>query len=111
MEKAAEAIEKKNTLRAKFLSDEFIIKSSRITNREILLNDPISLISRSTQTDASVFNYSIKSKKPEFKHEQSRIFNELRQHENSSTQTDMSLFIDQLIEKKINKNYNLRRKK
>ena len=110
LEKAAEAKEKKSALRAKFLSDEFIIKSSRILNRDTLLNDPISLISRSTQTDASVFNYYVKSKKQEVKHEECRIFDDLRPLIDASTQTDMSPFIDELIERKITKKYNLRKK-
>ncbi|CAF0986986.1 unnamed protein product [Brachionus calyciflorus] len=107
IEKATEAKEKKRALRAKFLSDEFIIKSSRILNRDMLLNDPISLISRSTQTDASVFNYYVKSKKQESKLEQCKIFDELSSLTNASTQTDMSPFIDQLIDRK---KYNLRKK-
>lgn len=111
LEKEAEEREKISVLRAKFLSDEFIIKKTRIRNRDELLDDQVCLISRSTQTDASVFNHNMKSKKQLMRNEPSKVFNESRILNDSSTQTEMSWFVENLLDTNVKKVYNLRGKK
>ncbi|CAF1129770.1 unnamed protein product [Brachionus calyciflorus] len=111
LEKEAEEREKISVLRARFLSDEFIIKKTRIRNRDELLDDHFCLISRSTQTDASVFNHNMKSKKQLMRNEPSKVFNESRILNDSSTQTDMSWFVESLFDTNVKQVYNLRGKK
>ncbi|CAF0987286.1 unnamed protein product [Brachionus calyciflorus] len=81
-------------LRSKFLSDEFILKKSRIKNLKELLNDPTALVSRSTQSDASVFDYPIKQKNRESMIvEPEKIFDPNCFKTEVSTQTEMNQLI------------------
>lgn len=106
-------------LRSKFLSEEFILKKTRIKNLKELLNDPTALVSRSTQTDASVFDYPIKQKNREVMIvEPEKIFDPNCVKIEVSTQTDMTPYVEKLVPRKKSKitkpnnnNYNLRKRK
>jgi transposase-like protein len=104
--------------KSKFNSDEFVLRRNRIKNVEKFLEDdaiePVTnqvLISRSTQTDASSFNYKIKRKAEEIEIETIRIVEKSISVENIATQTEWSHFADKLIEQPkqaVKSNYNLR---
>lgn len=67
-------------------------------------------MSRSTQTDASSFNYKPRRKTSLIEIEADKYFDSNRQVAEIFTQTEWSFFADKLIEPKPNefKNYNLR---
>ena len=70
------------------------------------------MTSRSTQTDASSFNYISKRKRDECIDEEPKIFDKERDVSVAWTQTEWSAYADVLIDnKKSPKKYNLRRRK
>lgn len=116
----------------KFNSDDFILSRNRIKNIRDLLEQAsddenqseeeiemenngsckkVAQISRSTQTDASSFNYKIKRKKTEEQIEKDKFFVSSRSLAEVSTQTEWSPFAEEFIRVKSsskNSNYNLR---
>jgi hypothetical protein len=104
--------------KARFNSDEFVLRRNRIRNVDKFLEDDTIvsekvkvLTSRSTQTDASSFNYKIKRKRDEFEIENIKAVETNKALENASTQTEWSYFADKLIEPTqsvVKSNYNLR---
>ncbi|CAF1046347.1 unnamed protein product [Brachionus calyciflorus] len=111
MNKVIQQREKMAKHKAKFNTDDFIVSHNRIKNRLKLFDEEfVSLQSRSTQTDASSFDYKLKRKIFIVENETEKLFDSLRQLENKETQTEWSPYADVLIQSKSDskKDYNLR---
>ncbi|CAF1102091.1 unnamed protein product [Brachionus calyciflorus] len=115
----------------KFLNEEFVISHNRIKNKHDLIEPSddeeeseeleldesgkiVPQISRTSQTDASSFNYQMKRKKMEFTIEKDKLFEAGRSLVQVGTQTEWSPFAEVLIDvvkgKEIKYNLRVRRK-